>query len=146
MWFSIGISIAALLGMTVLVVLKVKELAGKEMALLRTLRRIDPYVENGWRTVESRLSVRLEEWCRKGYGVCKGRLHIAGVAAHARLHTASVRFGEYLKKQGVAVPAHPVSASLYLKGMLEYKQRVQTSDALADTRGFTPPSGGASAE
>ncbi|MDO8564611.1 MAG: hypothetical protein Q7R88_01305 [bacterium] len=111
--------------MSVLFALKAQELSGTETALLRKLRRADPVVEQGWKKIEAHMSVSFDEVCRRGYGLCKEKLQVLGVSAHARLHRTSLRFGEYLKKQGVAVSKNPESASGYMQDMLEYKKTVQ---------------------
>ena len=122
MWLGISIGLIALVGMSVLFALKARELAGTETALLRKIRRADPLVAQGWATFETHLSVRFDEACRRGYGFCKTRVQMLGVTTHAHLHKASVRFGEYLKKQGVAVSKNPENVSGYMQGMLEYKR------------------------
>ena len=120
------------LGLCVLFVCKhLEETRGMRTPLSSLRRRGDWLVTDGWVSWTARVSRHTHELFVSSFSFFKDAAHDVAAQLHRGLHSFSVWFGEYLKRRNARKERG--AASVYVKNMLEYKQKIQTdADTHAD--------------
>lgn len=135
MWFSFIIFSIGLVGLSALFVFKAFDLKRAATTPLHVLRRNGDFlITDSWRRFKGELRARATHLFDTSSAFYKKRAHEAALHLHAAVHSLSVRFGEYLKRNG-ATGERNGHASTYVKDMLEYKKTQIHADNDADARG-----------
>lgn len=127
MWVSLVLFGMGLTGLFALFLCKHLERTRAVETPLTTLRRSgDPLITDGWRRWKEQFRAHTVHIFYRSSALCRDGAHKAGTRLNGFLHSLSVQFGEYLKRNGASGEKND-NASTYVKNMLEYKREARRS-------------------